>query len=674
MPETDLSRNRLDGENSLYLRQHAGNPVHWQPWGPEAFEEARRRDVPVIVSVGYSSCHWCHVMERESFEDPYIADLMNRHFVCIKVDREERPDVDQIYMEAVQMINQHGGWPLNAFCLPDGRPFFGGTYFPPEDRGQGIVPWPQLIMRIADYFKKNRDELEENAGNIVKNLAAANVPMGADGTSLANEALVTAAEAICGQHDDEWGGFGDAPKFPPSMTLDFLLAMRATQAVSDQPELASQLDDVIRKSLAGMARGGIFDQIGGGFCRYSTDRHWIIPHFEKMLYDNGLLLDIFSKGWQRYRQPLYADVVTETIGWLEREMLAPEGAFYASLDADSEGVEGKYYVWTPDEIEAVLGKDEAAVFCDAYLITPKGNFEQSGASNPCFAGGETELRTRLAPAREKLLAVRQQRVAPTRDPKILLAWNALAIRGLATAAVAFGKKEWFARARDAADFLWEKMRTPEGRLYSVYYPQAGPRVNATLEDYAYFMEALLALGAWADWHEPGTSRRTLDRAAALMETVFKHFRDPGQAGFFFSPDDGEELVARKKTWFDNAIPSANSSLLHALSALHMLNGTGEYAAEMNDMRQAYPGLVARAPAAVAHALSAYAQSASGLAVIKVKGTDDLEPLRAALAERPWRRVFVQLSDDPAQPEGYQLCVGTTCSAPTADPAEVAQYL
>ncbi|QYY35717.1 thioredoxin domain-containing protein [Ruficoccus sp. ZRK36] len=674
MAQNDLSRNRLAEEASLYLRQHAENPVHWQPWGPEAFEEAKRRNVPVIVSIGYSSCHWCHVMERESFEDPYIAGLMNQFFVCIKVDREERPDVDQVYMEAVQMINQHGGWPLNAFCLPDGRPFFGGTYFPPEDRGQGIVPWPQLIMRIADYFKKNRAELEENADNIAKNLVAANVPMGADGSPLPNEALITAAEAICGQHDDEWGGFGDAPKFPPSMTLDFLLAIRATKAADSNPQLSMRLNDVIRKSLAGMARGGIFDQIGGGFCRYSTDKFWMIPHFEKMLSDNGLLLSLFSKGWQRYRQPLYADVVAETIGWLEREMSAPGGTFYASLDADADGVEGKTYVWTPEEIESILGPEEAKEFNDAYLITQKGNFGSSGASNPCFAGGGTELRARLAPAREKLLAERQKRPAPTRDPKVLLSWNALAIRGMATAAVTFGKKEWFARARQAADFLWENLRTDDGRLYAVYYPESGPRVTATLDDYAYTMEALLALGAWSDWHEPGTAQAYLDRAVTLMETVFTHFRDAAQVGFYTIADDAEELVARKKMWFDNATPSGNSSLLHSLSALHTLTGEEKYAKEMNELRQAYPGLTERAPAAVAHALSAYTQQAAGLATIKVKGTTDLEPLRAALVEYPWRQVYVSLSDDPAQPDGYQLCVGTTCSAPTTDPTEVANYL
>jgi len=266
MPDTDFARNRLGDENSLYLRQHKDNPVHWQPWGPEAFAEAQRRNVPVIVSIGYSSCHWCHVMEHESFEDAYIADLMNRHFVCIKVDREERPDVDQIYMEAVQMINGRGGWPLNAFCFPDGRPFFGGTYFPAEDKGHGIVPWPQLIMRISDYFQKNVSELEENADNIIKNLAHANTPIGADGSTLQNADLIKAAEGIVSQHDDEWGGFGDAPKFPPSMTLDFLLAIRATEAAERRPDFAQQLDEVVQKTLSAMARGGIFDQVGGGEC------------------------------------------------------------------------------------------------------------------------------------------------------------------------------------------------------------------------------------------------------------------------------------------------------------------------------------------------------------------------------------------------------------------------
>ncbi len=673
MPETDFARNRLGDENSLYLRQHKDNPVHWQPWGPEAFAEAQRRNVPVIVSIGYSSCHWCHVMEHESFEDAYIADLMNRHFVCIKVDREERPDVDQVYMEAVQMIAGRGGWPLNAFCFPDGRPFFGGTYFPSEDKGHGIVPWPQLIMRISDYFHKNPAELEENADNIVKNLTHANTPMGADGQALQNADLLTAAKGIVSQHDDEWGGFGDAPKFPPSMTLDFLLAIRATEAAERRPDFAQQLDEVIQTTLSAMARGGLFDQIGGGFSRYSVDKHWIIPHFEKMLYDNGLLLDIYSKGWQRFPNPLYTAVVTETIGWLEREMISPDGAFYASLDADTEGSEGRTYVWTPDEINALLGEEEGKAFCEAYLITSKGNFEH-GTSNPAFADGSLDVREKLAPAREKLLAVRNARPQPGKDTKILLAWNALAIRGLVTAAVAFDRKDWYATARKAADFLWDNLRSENGRFHSVYYEGVGAKVAANLDDLAWYTEANLALATWGDWYEPGTAQRYTERAEAIMAEVFAHFRDEREAGFYFTSKDGEELISRKKAWFDNATPAGNSSLLHSLSALYTLSGKSEYKTELEEMRKCYPGLTERAPSAVSHALSAYTADAMGVAVIKVKGTTDLTALHAALTNRPWRRVFVQLTDDPAQPDGYQLCIGTQCQAPTSDLEALAEMV
>lgn len=673
MAETDPARNNLASENSLYLRQHQDNPVHWQPWGAEAFAEAERRGVPVIVSIGYSSCHWCHVMEHESFEDDYIADLMNRHYVCIKVDREERPDVDQIYMEAVQMITGRGGWPLNVFCFADGRPFFGGTYFPPEDRGHGIVPWPQLLMRISDYYQKNRTELEENADNIIKNMLHANAPTGADGSALANEDLLKAAEGILSQHDGEWGGFGEAPKFPPSMTLDFLLALRSTKAAESRVTFAREIDEAVQKTLNAMARGGIFDQVGGGFARYSVDRHWIIPHFEKMLYDNGLLLDIFSKGYLRYGNPLYANIVEETIGWLQREMLAPGGAFYASLDADTDGEEGKTYVWTPDEVVAILGEDEGKAFCDAYLITPKGNFEH-GTSNPAFASGSLDVRDTLASAREKLLAARNERPQPGRDTKILLAWNALAIRGLATAGFAFNNKAWFVLARTAADFLWDNLRREDGRLWSVYYEDAGPKVNANLDDYTYFIEANLAIAAWADWLEPGLSKVYTERADTLMQDAFKHFLDEIETGFFFTSDDHEELISRKKSWFDNATPSGNSSLVQSLSSLYALTANDQYSTELAELRRAYPGMAERAPSAVAHALSAYTSDAMGIAVIKVKGIADLQPLRDALATRPWRKVFVQLTDEERQPDGYQLCVGTQCLEPTSDVDAVAGLL
>ncbi|WP_309384653.1 thioredoxin domain-containing protein [Cerasicoccus frondis] len=669
--------NRLAESPSLYLRQHADNPVDWHPWGEEAFAEAKRLGKPVLVSVGYSACHWCHVMAHESFENPTIARLMNQHFVCIKVDREEHPDVDQIYMEAVQMITQRGGWPLNAFCLPDGRPFFGGTYFPPEDRGQGIVPWPQLIMRISDYYQKNRDELEENADNILKNMTEGNKPIGATGEDLGGQHLITAAEGICTQHDDEWGGFGEAPKFPPSMTLDFLLAVRGSAACEAKPELAQRIDKVARMTLKGMAHGGLFDQVGGGFSRYSVDKLWLIPHFEKMLYDNGLLLDVYAKGWQRYGDPMFRAVAEETYAWLEREMRAPEGAWRAALDADSEGEEGKYYVWKPEEIKAILGEEDGATFCDAYNITEKGNFEH-GTTNPAFVYDSFEKRQSLEALRCKVLAARQERIAPGLDEKVLLSWNSLVVRGLTTAGFTFGEKTWIERAREVADWLWETFASEDAdgytRLKAVYYSGEGARYDGRLDDYAWFAEALLTLCGKVDWIEPGASQLYLDRAIALVNTIQERFADPNMPGCFFTADDQTDLVTRKKTWFDNATPAGNSAMVQVYAALYALTGAGDYEAQLQALRPAYTGIAQRAPSAAAHALSGFTHSAVGIPVVKIKGAQDLDALRAAISARPWRPVFLQTTDDAAQPDGFQLCVGTQCLAPTTDAATLAENL
>ncbi|GHB96927.1 thioredoxin domain-containing protein [Cerasicoccus arenae] len=669
--------NRLAESPSLYLRQHAENPVDWFPWGEEALAEASRQGKPLLISIGYSACHWCHVMAHECFEDPSIARLMNQHFVCVKVDREEHPDVDQIYMEAVQMITQRGGWPLNVFCLPDGRPFFGGTYFPPEDRGQGLVPWPQLIMRISDYFQKNREELEENADNILKNMAEGNKPIGATGDDLLSKDLITAAEGICTQHDDEWGGFGEAPKFPPSMSLNFLLGIRGTAACDAKPALAQRLDQVIQLTLKGMAHGGIFDQVGGGFSRYSVDKLWLIPHFEKMLYDNGLLLDAYAKGWQRYRDPMFRAVAEETVTWLEREMRSPEGAWRAALDADSEGEEGKYYVWRPEQIAAILGKEDAEIFCDAYNITDKGNFEH-GTTNPAFVYDSFEKRESLNELRQKVLAARQKRTTPGLDEKILLSWNSLVVRGLAEAAFAFGHREWMTRAIEVADWLWEAFTETDNdgliRLRSVYYSGEGARYNGRLDDYAWFAEALLTLSGKVDWVEPSASARYQERAVKLVQTIHARFADPHAPGCFFTAEDQTDLVTRKKTWFDNATPAGNSALVHVYSALYALTGDANYAAQLNALRPAYTGLATRAPGAAAHALAGFTQDAVGVAVIKIKGKQDLSTLRDALSKRPWRPVFLRTTDDDAQPDGFQLCVAKQCLTPTQDPIELAENL
>jgi uncharacterized protein YyaL (SSP411 family) len=538
-----------------------------------------------------------------------------------------------------------------------------------------MIPWPQLLMRVADYYAKHRAELEENANNIAQNLLHANAPRGASAEPLENRALLAAAQGILTRQDATWGGFGEAPKFPPAMALDFLLAVRATDAAERTPALAKRVDEVVNTTARAMAHGGMFDQFGGGFCRYSVDARWLIPHFEKMLYDNGLLLDFYAKAWRRHRNPLYAAVAEETAGWLLRDMRLPGGPFYAALDADTEGHEGATYVWTPAQVREVLDEAEARAVCAAYDISEGGNFEH-GLSNPALVEADFSKRAALAPLREKLLEARRKRPQPGRDEKIVLAWNALAIRGLAEAAWALGRKDWFAAARQAADWIWEKMRwehAGETRLQAVHYEQ-GARGAGFLDDYAFLAEALLVLAAYGDWAEPGTGAIHAERARALVETVRQHFRDATEAGYFFTADDQEALAVRKKVWWDNAQPSGHAALAQVFTALHALTGDGSYAAELVELKKAYAGLAQQAPMGVPHALAAFTWDAVGVAVIKVKGACDWEGLRAALAARPYRPVFLVATEDAAQPEGMQLCVGTQCVEATGEAGVVAEWV
>jgi uncharacterized protein YyaL (SSP411 family) len=657
-------QNRLAQENSLYLQQHASNPVDWYPWGDAAFEAAERSGKPILVSIGYSACHWCHVMAHESFEDEYIAGIMNKHFICVKVDREERPDVDQVYMEAVQMIQQQAGWPLNVFCLPDGRPFFGGTYFPPEDRGQGLIPWPQMCMRIADFYKRSKGELLENAEAIQKNIMAGTQAASTGGTDGAwnSELLIEAAVGICGNHDDQYGGFGAAPKFPPAMALNFLRALQP-QA---EPELAQRIDAVSHTTLRAMAHGGLYDQFGGGFARYSVDAHWLIPHFEKMLYDNALLIDAYTRAWLDQPDPLYAAVVEETIGWLQREMSAPEGGFYAALDADSEGEEGRYYVWTPEEVDSVLGPSLAREVRAAYNITAEGNFEQ-GNSNPALVDADFSLRTKLADARRQLREYREaERVAPGKDTKVSLAWNAMLIRALADAGFYFNRPEWTQCARQAADFLWAQLVTEQEagiQLKAIYYEAGGARIEGFLHDYALLADACLALAAKLDWLEPGAGARYQARAQACVDQALKDFADPHAAGCFFTAVGCATPVARRKEWFDNATPSGNSVLLHALSGLYALTGDARYLTELETSLPAYADFARKVAAGVAHGLEAAAVHQAGILVLKVGRGVDMSAVRDSLAAKPWRRVFIQQSAELA-PQQIQACLGTQCFAPT----------
>ena len=648
-------KNSLANEASLYLRQHANNPVHWHSWGKEAFELAKEKDVPILISIGYSSCHWCHVMAHECFEDSYIADIMNKHFVCIKVDREERPDVDQVYMEAVQMIIQRGGWPLNVFCLPDGRPFFGGTYFPPEDRGNGLVPWPQLLVRISDFYQKSRDELTENAEAIRNNLLASSASShGSKDFNLAD--LNSAVQGICGNHDDQYGGFGQAPKFPQAMLLNFLMSMRDHAETSKGS--SERIQCVVNQTLKAMAHGGIYDQIGGGFSRYSVDAHWLVPHFEKMLYDNALLLESYLRGYLFNGEPLYRSIIEETVDWLDRDLLLDCGLYASALDADVDGEEGKSYVWNIEEVEQVLGPSLGKTFSIAYGISQKGNFEED-RSVLALQDGDYKVRDDLKEARKVLLKYREKnRILPTRDDKVLTAWNCLLAVALAEAGFYLGRKEWVKRARHIVDFIDSHLtvaKSEDFSLNSVYYEASGKRVSGFLHDYAYYAQALLAVAAKVDWLEAGASSYYVNKAKDCYKHIESYFGDTSAPGFYYTSKTEEAPIVRRKEWFDNATPSGNGMVLHVVSQLYALTGEACYEAVLMKERPFYSQGAKQHASAIACSLEAIAEVDS-IAVIKVNNELAIESARQQLLKHSWRRLFVQYDAEV----DFQLCIGKNC--------------
>jgi hypothetical protein len=526
--------NRLGNETSPYLLQHAHNPVDWYTWSDEAFAKARAEDKPVFLSIGYSACHWCHVMERESFEDPAVAAILNEHYVSIKVDREERPDVDSIYMQAVQMMTGHGGWPMSMFLTPDGRPFYAGTYFPPEPR-HGMPSFSQVILQLAEAYRSRRGDIE-SAGNEVRAALGA-VPEPQRG-SIDHAALDRAASRIVQGYDRVNGGFGGAPKFPPSMTLDFL--MQAAWRLGGEGA-AAPLRDVVIHTLTKMARGGMYDQVGGGFHRYSTDAEWLVPHFEKMLYDNALLARLYTRAWQWTRDPFFARIANEILGFVSREMTSPEGAFYSTLDADSEGEEGKFYVWSRSEVLSILGDDDATIFCDLFDVTDRGNWE---GKNILHVAGDVEPhRDLVLRAKCKLYGVRAQRVWPARDEKVLSGWNGWMLTAFADASIAFGSYGDIVRKN--ADFLLTRIDA-NGRL------MRHAKIKGLLEDYAGVAWGLTLA------YEAVNNRRYLDAARTLADQILARFADEANGGFFDTPVDHEQLITRPKDLFDNATPGGNS--------------------------------------------------------------------------------------------------------------------
>jgi len=588
--------NRLSRESSPYLRQHAHNPVDWYPWGEEAFRRAKAEDKPIFLSVGYSACHWCHVMERESFENEAIAALMNEHFVNVKVDREERPDVDNIYMNAVQMLTGRGGWPMSVFLSPDGKPFYGGTYFPPEDR-QGMPGFARVLLGIANAYRSNPQQVRENIDRLMAALEGADRFPSADAIP-GVETVLEAAAQLARAYDDINGGIGQAPKFPNEAVFE--LFMRVHHAGGDERFLEMTLH-----TLRCMARGGIYDQLGGGFHRYSVDARWLVPHFEKMLYDNAQLVPLYLDAFRLTGDELFARIAGETLDYVLREMRDPRGAFFSTQDADSEGEEGKFFVWTPAEVAALVAPDDLDLVCRYWDISAEGNFEGQNilhvtldvpAIARMFRRTPDDVALVLAGAREKLLAARAGRVHPGLDDKVLIAWNGMMISAFAKGAEVLGDSRYAEAATAALAFIDATMQRDD-RLLSTYKDGVA-KLNGYLDDYAFVIAALL------DVFELTQQRHYLARAEALTRSTIAHFWDDASGGFYFTSDDHEELIVRGKPSFDGSIPSGNSVMARNLIRMHHLTGTAEYRERTEKMLRLYGEPLQKQPFATANMLCA----------------------------------------------------------------------
>jgi uncharacterized protein YyaL (SSP411 family) len=652
--------NALANETSPYLLQHRDNPVDWLPWGEEALGRARELDRPLLVSIGYSACHWCHVMERECFEVDEIAARMNEHFVCVKVDREERPDVDAIYMEAVQAMTGSGGWPLNVFVTPEQVPFYAGTYFPPEPR-QGMPSWPMVLDAVAKAWESRRDEIREQSSAIADRLSGAARLKPAAGPVDAS-VLDDAIDSLRAHFDSVNGGWGSAPKFPAASTIEFLLR-RGETSMSLQ-------------TLRSMASGGIFDQVGGGFARYTVDGHWTVPHFEKMLYDNALLARAYLHGWQVSGDPILRRTCEETLDWVLREMTGPEGGFHSALDADSEGVEGRFYVWSIDELRAILGDDADAAI--AWLgATERGNFEGRNILESRGPEPAPEVRERI---RAALLAVRVQRVWPGLDDKRLTAWNALMISALAEAGAVLERADYLAAARRAAACVLEEMRDADGRLLRTY--NAGQaKLNAYLEDHAFLLEALLTL------YEATFEPRWFTAARELADTMIERFADPEHGGFFQTSSDHERLVARRKEIDDSPIPSGQSSAAFGLLRLGALTGEARYEEHASSVMRLFGGLLRRSAIGFGHLLQALDFQLAAVREVALVG-DDVEEL-ARVVRGEFRPHLVLAGGDGSDAAGVPLlegrgpvdgvaaayvCERFSCRAPVTDAGALRELL
>jgi uncharacterized protein len=632
---TSPTTNRLARESSPYLLQHAHNPVDWYPWGDEAFEKARVDARPVFLSVGYAACHWCHVMERESFEDEDTARLLNERFVSIKVDREERPDVDGIYMDAVQAMTGSGGWPMSVFLTPEGKPFYAGTYFPDEPR-HGLPSFRQVLDGIADAWASRRDEVQVQSGRVTEAIRRAGTPPGSP-EPLTDEIPTSAFARLQQAFDPRWGGFGGAPKFPQPMTLEFVLR-EAIRGVPDALEM-------VVLTLERMSGGGMHDQVGGGFARYSTDGAWLVPHFEKMLYDNAQLALLYARAWVVTRNDRFHEIATRTLDHLVREMRHPEGAFFSSQDADSEEVEGKFFTWTWDELVELIGADAAG----AFGATPHGNWEGTNVLRAPTGAEATDE------ARAKLFEARERRVRPALDDKILTGWNALAIRAFAEAGRIFGERRYVETASAAARFVWDHLRDSEGRLLRSWRGRAGT-VPAFADDHALLAGALMTL------YETTSEIRWFVAARDLCDRLIELFHDPDGGGFFQTGSDTEGLVVRPKELYDNAMPSGNSAAAESLLRMGLFTGDASYERAGASALRLVRDVMTSAPSAAGQALSALDLYLGPSYEVAITGEPDAAQTGALIDEvvratwRPNIVMAVAAPDDPASAQAVPLLV------------------
>jgi uncharacterized protein YyaL (SSP411 family) len=662
MSQAPQFTNRLARETSPYLRQHAHNPVDWFPWSDEALARARDLDRPIFLSIGYSACHWCHVMEHESFEDAAVGRFLNDHFVSIKVDREERPDLDQVYMAFVQRATGHGGWPMSVFLTPNLQPFFGGTYFPPDERyGDQMPSFRRVLESVAEWWQHRRDEVRKSARAVTNELRDL-LRLDAEPSALDPALLRQVTGQLNRAFDPREGGFGTQPKFPHPTELRLLL--RVAKRFDDRHAL-----DMVRLTLDKMAMGGMYDQLGGGFHRYSTDARWLVPHFEKMLYDNALLTLTYLEAFQATGEPLYRAVVEQTLAYVGREMTSPEGPFYSTQDADSEGEEGKFFVWSAAEVEQVLGSELATVFNYVYDVTPDGNWEghsilhRSKTYEQCarlMKIDEPELRRMLDEGRRRLFEVRGRRVWPGRDEKVLTAWNGLMIGAFAQTAQALDEPAYAQAAVRAADFVLRTMRMSDGRLYRTWSAGSAPKLNGYLEDYAYLLDALVSV--YETTFEPHWIEAALDVARVMVE----QFWDEQQGGFYFTGRDHEQLIARTKDPHDNATPSGNAMAVTGLLRLAKLTSRADLREKAERTLRLFRGIMEGSVMAAAQMLIAYDFDLGRVKEFAVVGDMANEETKRVLRAirggfRPHKVVALKAPGDDRADTVLPLLVGKTAS-------------